>query len=269
MKSTFEKKIFEKKSFDIIAKNVDGFWPFPPMFHQHLEIVYVLEGSIQMQIDGVGQSLSKGQMSVVFPYVVHSYERSPEAKAIILMFSPEETENFERELMKNKPQNPFVKQADDYLLFLNKINDHINSDDPKRHKVARAYLSALVGELLLSLELKMVTDTDLTVVQKLLMYCSENYKENITIRSAASYLHVSESYVTKIFSAKLGCTFRDYVNTLRISEAQSLLKKTEMKIIEIMLCCGFQNQSSFNRVFLQESGISPREYRELYRKEKR
>ena len=52
MKSTFEKKIFEKKSFDIIARTVDGFWPFPPMFHQHMEIVYVLEGSISMQIDG-------------------------------------------------------------------------------------------------------------------------------------------------------------------------------------------------------------------------
>ena len=260
------KSVFEKKNFDIIAKKVEGFWPYPPMFHEHMEIVYVLEGCIHMQIDGIWHNLTAGQMSMVFPYVVHSYERSDEAKAMILMFSPSEAGSFERKLLKYKPQNPYFEHGEAVLPFLYKINEYINSKDEEREKVAGAYLTTLMGELLLSVSLKQVTDTDLTVVQKLLVYCSENYKEDITIKSASAHLHVSESYVTKIFSQKLGCTFRDYINTLRVSEAQNLLKKSDMKIIEVMLTCGFQNQSSFNRVFLQESGVSPREYRDKYRK---
>ena len=34
-----------------------------------------------------------------------------------------------------------------------------------------------------------------------------------------------------------------------------------MKIIDIMLECGFQNQSSFNRIFLKYSGKTPSQFR--------
>ena len=255
------KGIFEKKIFDIMAIRAEGLHPFPPMFHEHLEIIYVQDGTIQMQIDGIRHTVTAGQMSLVFPYVVHSYDRSPDAKAIILMFSPGESGCFARELLNHKPTNPYLQSGEIYLPFFTKIADYINSGKKECEKVASAYLSTLVGELLLSVPLKHVPDTDLNIVQKLLTYCSEHYTEQITIKSASSHLHISERYVTKIFSEKLGCSFRDHINTLRITDAQNLLHNPNLKIIEIMLYCGFQNQSSFNRIFLQECGVSPSEYR--------
>jgi AraC-like DNA-binding protein len=111
-----------------------------------------------------------------------------------------------------------------------------------------------------------VNEMDLEVVQKLLKYCEEHYREDISIASVSDTLHISESYVTKLFSARLDCSFRKYINRLRLMEVKKLLRSSEKTIIDIMLSCGFNNQSSFNRIFFEEIGCTPREYRQQGRK---
>ena len=69
------------------------------------------------------------------------------------------------------------------------------------------------------------------------------------------------SYVSKIFSDKLRYGFREYINSLRINKARALLAESSLPISEIMYACGFSNQSSFNRVFQEFCGCTPREYK--------
>jgi two-component system response regulator YesN len=64
-----------------------------------------------------------------------------------------------------------------------------------------------------------------------------------------------------VFSGKLKIGFREYINFLRISHAKTLLVETDMKVLAIMLECGFRNQSTFNRIFSEVCGVSPRTYR--------
>jgi two-component system response regulator YesN len=101
---------------------------------------------------------------------------------------------------------------------------------------------------------------------QLLSYCAAHFAEDITVSTLAASLYISESYVSKLFTRQLGCSFREYINQLRIHEAQNLLEATDLRIGQVMTRCGFQNQSSFNRVFLDLTGISPREYRYQARK---
>ena len=82
------KAVFENNDLSVVAKQVKGFWAFPPMFHAHMEIVFVINGSINMSIDGKHHTLMPGELSVSFPYLIHSYEESPDAEAVILLFSP-------------------------------------------------------------------------------------------------------------------------------------------------------------------------------------
>lgn len=120
--------------------------------------------------------------------------------------------------------------------------------------------------MLLSLPLIKTEGTALYAAQKILSFCSAHYKEDLSIKRLSRELFLSESYITKTFSHKLGCSFREYINGLRIQDAKMLLQSTDMKIIDIMYTSGFNNQSGFNRVFLQETGLSPRAYRAALRK---
>ena len=92
--------------------------------------------------------------------------------------------------------------------------------------------------------------------------------EDISIKKIADELYISSSYVSKVFSCKLKYNFREYINELRIRRAKKLLSSTDRRIIDVMLDCGFKNQSSFNRVFSEHTGVSPSEYRRMKKENK-
>ncbi len=251
------KASFEKKDVILSAAKIKGFKPYVPMFHKHMELVYVLKGKLNVCIDGQETELNEGEISIAFPYTIHSYERADDLEAFIVLFSPEAVELFHNDVFHNKPVYPYVKNNNRIHNLIECLVEYARHDE----KMAQVYLNTVMGEILKSLKLVKTENTDVNSAQQVLIYCSEHYREDMSIKNVASALYLSESYVTKIFSGKLGCSFREYINTLRINEAKKLLRNTVMKIVEIMYACGFKNQSSFNRVFYEETGFTPKEYR--------
>lgn len=255
------KGIFESNDLRIVAKCVQGFRGFEPMFHAHMEIVYVKNGCIPMQIDGHRHVLQPGEMSVTFPYLIHSYEETCDAEAIILLFSPAAAGAFSQKLLQYKLQYPVIINTSAYIPLLERIADLAARNETETELLISSYVAVLIGELLIRQQLAAVEDSDLTVVQSLLHYCAEHYLEDLSIKSVAESLHVSESCVTKTFSSKLNCSFRSYINRLRLADAKQQLRNTDRKIIDIMYACGFRNQSRFNALFFEDVGMTPRQYR--------
>ncbi len=249
--------IFEKKEyFQLTASRVQGFRGYMPMFHPHGEILYVTKGTIPITVDGKSHLLQAGEIAVLFPYLTHAYEDSPEAAVLILLFDPRETA-FDNTLLSHKPTCCHAEGATLQPLMERAVEMVKRS----RPKTAMAYVNAILGELLevLTLEPHNGPTGDMTV--QVLSYCAEHFAEDITVSSLAAALYISESYVSKLFSRHLGCSFREHINALRIHKAQSLLEATDLPVSSIMTHCGFQNQSTFNRTFRNATGLSPRQYR--------
>ena len=255
--------VFQKSDgIGILAKRIKNFKGFPPMFHSHMELICVLSGEINVTVDGHSHTLTAGETSVLFPYVVHSYEHSPDAEVYIILFEARMASIFESELSTQKPIYPYLSDSSPILPLIARITELMQGDDQSRFKAACAYLQAVVGELLTSLPLCHTESVTENMTKPILLYCSEHFAdEDISIKKIASDLYISQSYVSKVFSTKLKYSFREYINELRISKAKELLRKTDMKIVNVMLECGFKNQSSFNRIFSEICGISPKEYR--------
>ncbi len=237
-------------------------------FHTHAEIIYVLSGQVTMTIDGIKRTLQSGQLSICFPYSTHEYERSDEAEILLVLFSAEATGAFEQELLAKKPTTPYIENGAVLYDVLCKIIEFKKKGE-EYEKTAMAYLSAAVGEILSELNLYDVESTDTGTIQKILIYCSENFRESdMCLDKVAENLYISKSYISKIFAKKLKSNFREYINSLRVNEAKMHLEDSDMKIIDIMENCGFKNQSSFNRVFFEECKMTPREYRKIYKEKK-
>ena len=61
----------------------------------------------------------------------------------------------------------------------------------------------------------------------------------------------------------MGCTFHEYLNTLRLTRAaERLCREPEKNVLEIALDCGFPTVTYFNRLFLRQFGKSPTAYRQ-------
>lgn len=249
--------VFEKKTyFQLNGRRIRGLRGYLPMFHPHGELVHVTRGRVDMTVDGVDYRLSAGDTAVIFPYLPHAYEDAPDAEVTLLLFDPAATV-FDTTLLEKKPVCCRVADSRPYPL-MDRAVDMLGLG---KRKTAMAYLNAALGELLelLALEDRDSPSGDITV--QLLSYCEAHFGEDITVQSIAEALYISPSYVSKLFSQKLKTGFRAYINDLRVHKAQSLLKETDQKILQIMEVCGFQNQSSFNRVFRERCGVSPRQYR--------
>lgn len=251
------KGIFEKKQqFYLSGRRVLGFKGFPPMFHTHAEILYVIKGCIRTTVDGNVHMLREGELLVLFPYLPHSYDSAPDAEVIILLFDPAVVA-FDNTLLTKKPACHYT-DGKAYFPMLDRAVALLRQD---KIKTALGYLNAVIGELLEIIPLEDADGSAGDTAVKILEYCTEHFTEDITLKSVAQALYVSQSYVSKIFSNKLKYSFREYINFLRINKAKSLLQHSDKRIVDVMFECGFKNQSSFNRIFRNSCGMSPQEYR--------
>ena len=70
---------------------------------------------------------------------------------------------------------------------------------------------------------------------------------------------MSKYYISHIFSKEIGISMPEYINTLRIRDAEMLLKKGDMSITDIAFAVGFNSLRSFNRHFYSLTGKTPRQ----------
>lgn len=259
------KYTFENNDLTMVAIERTSFRGYPMLFHRHMEILCVTKGEIKVCVDGTECVLRPGMLCVVFPYVLHSYEDAPDAAFRLLMVSPFRIPDFSGILSDHKPVCPFLAPDETVSFLFDRAVACMQSDDPLGESTACAYTAALVGEILHRCTLTQEYSTKNETIRRILNFCSEHASENISIHTVSTACFVSESYVSKVFAREIGVPFRTYLNRLRVAQAKRLLEGTNLKMVEIMVECGFHNQSSFNRIFFDLCGTTPRQYRTAVR----
>ena len=127
-------------------------------------------------------------------------------------------------------------------------------------------IDALIHPLIFMLE-AYYDDFDLkrveydTVYRLMLNYISENYHNHITMQTLAEHLNFSVSSLSHIFKKNCAKSLPEYILSLRLNEAKTLLKESNTSIIEISSFLGFSSSNYFSTVFKKHFGITPRQYR--------
>ena len=96
---------------------------------------------------------------------------------------------------------------------------------------------------------------------RVLMWMRAHFTENVTMEDAAKDLGYTVGYISHCLDGIENMNFRWLLNSIRIEHACALLVKSDAKIIDIALQCGFTCERSFHRVFHSMMGLTPGEYR--------
>lgn len=104
-----------------------------------------------------------------------------------------------------------------------------------------------------------------SLVHKAQHYLQKNFRTDIKISTLASDLGVSERTLIRRFQQALEQSPLSYLQSLRISTAQSLLKEGDLSVETIAALVGYTDTSSFCRLFKQKVGASPGVYRNQIR----
>ncbi|MDY0042085.1 MAG: PocR ligand-binding domain-containing protein [Desulforhabdus sp.] len=92
-------------------------------------------------------------------------------------------------------------------------------------------------------------------------YIWKNYNQEISLRGLADAVGMNPYYLSHLFRKEMGTSFQQYLTSVRISIAKSLLQQTDKSMIDICLEVGYQDPSYFAKIFKRNEGVQPTEYR--------
>ena len=102
-------------------------------------------------------------------------------------------------------------------------------------------------------------------LQGIIDYINSNYTKNIRIEELACQAGYSVVHFINTFKKYYGYTPKQYIESLRIARAQSLIKTTELNFSEISALCGINDEFYFSRFFKKHCSITPKDFRKLNR----
>lgn len=98
-------------------------------------------------------------------------------------------------------------------------------------------------------------------VMQCLNYMESHFNEKITVKQLAQYVGLNPGYLSTVFKKEKGMTITEYLTSMRIEVARSLLARTEYTYAQIAYSLAFCSQSHFSVVFRQKTGYTPYQYR--------
>ncbi|EMS73000.1 helix-turn-helix transcriptional regulator, partial [Ruminiclostridium cellobioparum] len=101
------------------------------------------------------------------------------------------------------------------------------------------------------------------IMKKCIQYIDTNFKEDISLEYMAELFYFNASYFGSLFKSINGITFSQYLQKVRINKAKEYLKNTAIKVYELAFSVGYSDPKYFIRVFKNEVGFSPDEYRRI------
>lgn len=95
-------------------------------------------------------------------------------------------------------------------------------------------------------------------------YIESNYNTDISLSDIADYVYISTSHFARAFKKQYKISPIQYLLSIRIENAKTLLEETTFKVSDIASKVGFSTQQRFNDIFKKQTGFSPSEYRLSY-----
>jgi len=283
MKARLEQLAHKKSSNSFICYEIQvPAFEFIWHYHPEYELTYIVKGKGKRLVGDSYENSEEGDLILLGSMLPHTWvsekvRRQP-CVAIVIQF----TSDFIHPLQSYREMDSIVKliaRSDTGLTFnLSKNNPII--EQIKRMTTLRDFdvwislvqvlqsLSILKSKPLASNHFKALRgNKNEQRINKVLQYIQRDFKETISLRQAATLIHLSESAFCKFFKRVTGKTFSNYVNEIRIAHSCNLLIETDKSISLIAQGSGFESLTYFNRVFLKKKRIAPSKFREIGQKE--
>ncbi|MBQ4516525.1 MAG: helix-turn-helix transcriptional regulator [Clostridia bacterium] len=229
----------------------------PPHVHSHIEFAYITDGCLNVTIGENNLELVCGDMAIIMPYEIHSYKPTGDSKAFIIACPPNYFSEYKEILSGKVFVPPYTKFCASQNAIISEIIENDFKDDLKK----KALIYCSLSDFLNSCELQNKKSFEYDLYRKAIVYISENYKENLTLKKTAFDIGVTASHLSRVLNSDEKPGFTEILNSLRINAAKRMLQQQNIPITEIALETGFGSIRNFNRIFKKYFGMNPRDVR--------
>lgn len=244
----------------------------PEHFHQDIELLYVLEGNLTVEIGEKSICMEKEDVYVINANKAHRLRGSENvlfAKLLIEYRILSDIINsvdilFWCDSTKNKDE-----RYDQMRRLLKKLLNHYLTGQEKTADFGYIALCYQVFEMLSVHFLVQLADKENMDendrfeerIMKIESYIRDNYNQPISLKELSDKLFLSNGYLSRFFKKNYGMNFAEYLSNVRLYHAVDELLYTDIPITRIAYDNGFAGVTVFNKVFKKAYGETPSQFR--------
>ncbi|PLS14798.1 DNA-binding response regulator [Bacillus sp. M6-12] len=106
---------------------------------------------------------------------------------------------------------------------------------------------------------------NVNIIYEVEKYIQANFDRDVKLQEIADKFYLSREYISRKFKQEFNVNISDYLVKVRMNKAKSLLKNSQMKVYEIAVIAGYQDDKYFRKVFKKITGVTPNEYRDSHK----
>lgn len=229
-----------------------------PHFHRNYEILFVIEGTLEMEVDGRHTILEAGDFALCLSNESHGHQTIGSSRCWFGIFTPDYVPEFHA-AAKGKSSSTYRFRCDESLMPFLREN-LLFAGTPDTYRLIAA-LHIVCGEFLRNVTLVERNNPEYALMNDIVDFISENYRNKLVLKDVAAALGYDYYYFSKLFHQTFGQSFNEYLSTYRFNTALRTLRTSDKPISIIATESGFQSIRSFNDIFLKRTGLSPAQYR--------
>ena len=272
--------------FEVDVKELEQF-PKTTRKNNFFELIYVVSGTGIQIINNNQFQYRSGNLFLVTPQDIHSFEILTPTKFFFLRFNEyyiktnsqkgmQEIVQRMEYILQNASHRPgcILKNTVDKPLIASLIESVINEQTNQQiyhQKITEQIVNAIITIVARNIALKLpknIKETTGETVLEILHYIQENIynPKQLKANIISEHCNISLNYLGKYFKKQTGETLQEYISNYKLRLIEARLLNTDMRINEIADELHFSDESHLNKVFRKYKGINPSEFRKTFSK---
>lgn len=234
--------------------SIDDQWIHLTRILPDYELIFVSEGSVHISNQDIDLILEPGDYAIFEPGKLQSGIDRSFCTMYWLHFEATHNHTF--------PMHGSLKSLERLIVFMKQLQGaelHYGKTEQ-----LDAFVGVILGEIMMQDNLgdnKNETQRNDLIIREVLEFVRLNISGDIKVRQIAHYFGYNEKYISEMIKVATGSSLKQYITTLRLELACSLLLETNLSVKDIAAKVGYNSDQNFMRQFKKAIDVSPTEYR--------
>lgn len=228
-------------------------WIHPKAIVDTYEIIYVVDGTVNIEENGEKYCIEKGGIIILKPNTVHQgYKKSFGLTSFYwIHFHIDDISYF----VKNSYCHTFVTKSSQFRELLHHSHTHNNDV---------CITDIILARILAEFTLAESYQTSSKLAKEIFEWVRINADHRLTVSLVAKHFQYNEEHISRLIQKEYGRGLKALIDELILSHAKDLILNTNYPIKEISNILHFDNLNSFIKFYKYHEKTTPSKYRNSY-----
>ena len=222
------------------------------------KIYLVKSGNGFIHTPGQMKKLFAGDIFFTFPGVPFCIESQEDFSYMYISFIGSRANMIMQKLEISKTNFIFRENSDICYFWENGLDTNFELSDLISESVLLYMFAQLGKKLKIGKDKKNTSDNAAYKIKK---YIDDNFSDaEFSLNKISTELNYHKKYISSVFKKELSLGIIEYLNTVRIQQACTMMQQGFTSITDIANCCGFSDPQYFSKIFKSKMHIAPSKY---------